>query len=117
MPVDAQARRFSFPLDTPGAHLSSGFRLECGLAVCPGGVFVVDSAVRETAVEDADKAIAEGAEGLVVEIALGPPLVVEGSATRTVADRAEGPLVDGVSESPVPNVAGHHDPFGARGSG
>ena len=32
-----------------------------GLAVCPGFVFVVEGAVAEAAVEDADEAVAEGA--------------------------------------------------------
>jgi len=53
--------------------LSSGFHFEGGLSVCPGGVFVVDDTVSETAVEDADKSIAQGAECLVVEVAFGSP--------------------------------------------
>ena len=33
----------------------------CWLTVCPGGVFVVEAAVVEAAVEDADEAVGEGA--------------------------------------------------------
>lgn len=53
--------------------MSNGFHFEGGLSVCPGGVFVVDDTVSETAVQDADKSIAQGAECLVVEVAFGSP--------------------------------------------
>ena len=33
----------------------------CWLTVCPGGVLVVEGAVVEAAVEDADEAVGEGA--------------------------------------------------------
>ena len=32
-------------------------------------------------------------------------------------DRTERPLVDGVGETPIPDVTGEDDPFLARGSG
>ena len=84
------------------------------MAVRPCGVFVVESAVFEAAVEDADEAVTEGAECLVVEVAFGASLVVEVSASGTGRDGAEGPLVDGGGEAPVADVASQHDAFGAR---
>jgi hypothetical protein len=44
------------------------------LAVGPGGVLVVGGVVAEAAMQDADEAVAEGAEGLVVEVAGGAVL-------------------------------------------
>ena len=81
--------------------------------MCPGGVFVVEGVVSKASVEDSDEAVAEGSEGLVVEIAFGPVLVVEHSAAGTGGEGAEGPLVDGVVQAPVADVAGQHGPFGA----
>ena len=48
-----------------------------GASVAPGDVLVVASVVAEAAVEDADEAVAEGAEGLVVQVAGVASLVVE----------------------------------------
>ena len=53
-----------------------------GCAVGPGGVFVVEGAVAEAAVEDADEAVGEGSEGLVVGVAGGSALVVEARGRR-----------------------------------
>jgi hypothetical protein len=52
--------------------------------VCPGGLFVVLSVVAKSAVQDAHEAVAQGAQGLVVEVAGGASLVVElaGAGTR-----------------------------------
>ena len=61
--------------------------------------------------EDADEAVAEGAEGLVVEVAGGAALVVERCGSRGWSQGAEGPLVDGVVEAPVADVAGEHGSF------
>jgi hypothetical protein len=47
--------------------------------VCPGGVFVVDGAGFEAAVQDADEAVAELAERGVVADAAGTELVVVGA--------------------------------------
>ena len=97
--------------------LSSGLAgLGC-LAVGPGGVLVVVGAVFEAAVEDADEAVAEGSEGLMVEVAFLASLVVEASTSFALADRAEGPLVDSVSETPVADVSGVDGPSDARSSG
>ena len=52
-------------------------------AVSPGGVFVVVGVVAEAAVEEADEAVAEGAERLVVQIAGVASLVVELPGTGT----------------------------------
>ena len=49
------------------------------LAVAPGGVFVVEGAGFEAAVEDADKPVGEPAQGVVVTVAIGALLVVEGA--------------------------------------
>ena len=63
-------------LDTPGAGLSSGDGVGC-LSVGPGCVFVVGGVVLEASVEDPDETVPEGAEGLVVTVAVGAVLVVE----------------------------------------
>ena len=47
-------------------------------AVAPGDGLVVGRCGGEAAVEDADEAVAEGAEGGVVGVAGGPSVVVEG---------------------------------------
>lgn len=52
-----------------------------GLAVAPGGVFVVSGVVFEAAVEDADPPVAEGAECLVVGVAEGATSVVVGAGS------------------------------------
>ena len=61
--------------------------------------------------EDADESVAEGAEGLVVEVAGGAVLVVERSAAGAGRERAERPLVDGVVEPAVADVAGEDGSF------
>ena len=49
----------------------------------PGDVFVVVGVVAEAAVEDADEAVAEGADRLVVQVAGVGSLVVEFAGTGT----------------------------------
>ena len=66
------------PSDIPRAQVSSGDGM-CGEVGGPGGVFLVAGAVAETAVEDADEAVAEGPEGLVVGGAAGALPVVGGA--------------------------------------
>jgi hypothetical protein len=70
-------------------------------------------------VEDADQAVAEGAQGLVVQITGGTTLVVEGSAAGTVGERAERPHVDRVVEAAVADVTGEDGPLlaGCDGQG
>jgi hypothetical protein len=87
------------------------------LAVCPGGVFAVGGVVAEAAVQDADESVSQGAEGLVVQVAGGAVLVVEGACSGTCGERAEGPAVDGVVEAPVADVAGQHGAFLTGGDG
>ena len=85
-----------------------GFFGWCGLAVCPGGLFVVEGVVFEAAVEDADEAVGEGAEGLVVEVAVGSVLVVVETASSALGERAERGLVECVVEAPVADVSGEN---------
>ena len=59
----------------------------------------------EAAVEDADEAVGEGSQGLVVEVASGSVLVVEQAASWTLGERAERALIEGVVEPPVADVA------------
>ena len=67
--------------------------------------------------EVADEPVAERAEGLMVEVSGGSSLVVEGPAAGAGVELAEGPLVDGVVEAPVPDMAGEHGMFLAGGDG
>ena len=50
----------------------------------PGGVLVVRGVVAQAAVQDADEAVAQCAQGLVVGVVGGAMLVVERSGARTV---------------------------------
>ena len=52
--------------------------------MCPDGVFVVGCLVFEAAVEDADQAVGEGSQGMVVEVAGCSSSVVEHSGTPAV---------------------------------
>ena len=87
----------------------------CGLAVCPCGVVVVEAVVLEAAVEDADEPVGEGAEGLVMEVAVGAVLVVERAASWALGKRAERCLIECVVEPPVADVSGENRPFLAGG--
>ena len=62
----------------------------------------------QVAVEDADEAVGEGSQGLVVEVASGAVLVVEHAASWTLGERAERALIEGVVEPPVAYVAGEN---------
>ena len=44
--------------------------------------------------QDADESVAEGSQGLVVQVAGGAVVVVEGACSRTSGERAEGLLVE-----------------------
>jgi hypothetical protein len=76
-------------------------------------VFVVGGVVLEASVEDADEAVGEGAEGLVVGVAGGTVTVIERSGSRFAPERCESPSVEGVGEASVAYVAGRHDVSGA----
>ena len=75
----------------------------------PGGVFVVEGAVSEAAVEDADESVGEGSEGSVVGVAGCSSGVVERAGAGAGVERGEGPEVAGVCESSVAGVAGEDD--------
>ncbi len=72
-----------------------------------------------TAAPDADESVGECSQGLVVEVAGGSSVVVEGSTSFAGGERAERPLVDGVVEAPIADVAGQHGSFasGCDGQG
>ena len=65
-------------LDIPRLQLSSGLAEVGAGAVGPGGGFAVGGVVGQAAVQDADEAVAEGAEGGVVGVAGGAAVVVVG---------------------------------------
>jgi hypothetical protein len=65
-------------------------------------------------VEDADKAVAEGSECLVVQVPGSAALIVEGAGAGAGVQGAEGPLVDRVVEPAIADVAGQHGAFLAR---
>jgi hypothetical protein len=100
-------------LDIPRFEMSSGFGKFLVEAVSPGDGLVVEGVVFEAAVEDADEAVPEDAEGGVVGVAGGPVAVVEGPGAGGGGEGSEGPQVDGVRKAVVAGVAGQHDPFGA----
>lgn len=87
------------------------------LAVRPGGVSVVEGVVSEAAVEEADEALGEGAEGSLVGVSVLASLVVEGAGFWAGGDGGEGPLLAGVGETVVPGVAGEDDVAAAGGFG
>ncbi len=67
--------------------------------------------------EDTDEAVAQGAECLVVQVAGIAMLVLEDPGAGASLQGAEGPLVDGVVEAAVAEVAGQHGAFLAGGDG
>jgi hypothetical protein len=79
--------------------------------VRPGGVFVVASVVAEAAVQDADKSVAQSAQGLMMGVAGGAMLVIEGPCTAAGQQGGEGPLVDGGIEAAVAYMAGQYRAF------
>ena len=80
-----------------------------GGVVVPGEGFVVGLAGLEAAMEDADPAVGELAQrGLVADLP-APEFLVVGLGAGGAAHRGERPLLQGVTESFVAGVAGHHD--------
>src|SRR6476619_1029013 len=96
---------------------SSGLVAGSGLAVCPGDVFVVGGVVAEAAVEDPYESVAQCTQGLVVGVAGLAMLVVEGAGAEAGGEGAEGPLVDGVIQAAVADMAGQHGALLARRDG
>jgi hypothetical protein len=83
---------------------------EIGLdSVAPGDILVVAGLVVEAAVQDADPAVRERSECLVVRVARSASPVVERAGARTRGDRRERPLVERVSETTVANEPGKRD--------
>ena len=74
-------------------------------------MFVVDGAVFEAAVQDADEAVGEGSQGLVVGVTGGSVAVVEGAGAWTGGEGGERLQVAGVGETAVAHVAGQHGAF------
>jgi hypothetical protein len=68
-------------------------------------------------VEDTDEAVAELTEGGVVADLSSSHGVVVGAGAGRAAEGSEGPLVHGVAESVVVNVAGQYGLLGAGGAG
>jgi hypothetical protein len=70
-------------------------------------------------VQDADESVAQGAQGLVVEVSDRAVLIVERSGAWAVVDSAESPLVDGVVEPSIAHAAGQDGMFlaGCDGQG
>src|SRR5665647_4345 len=95
--------------DIPGFSLSSSGP---GVVV-PGEGFVVGLAGFEAAVEDADPAVGELAEGGLVADLPGPEGLVVGLGAGGAPHRAERPLLQRVAEAFVAGVAGHHHFLGA----
>jgi hypothetical protein len=98
--------------------MSSG---EAGLVgfvpVCPGGCLVVGGAGLEAAVKDADEAVGEAAEGVVVLVSAGALLVVEGACAEGDAQGGEGLGVEGVDEAGVVDEPGGDEPAFPGGAG
>jgi hypothetical protein len=76
----------------------------------PGEVLVVEGVALQTAVEDADEPVGEGAEGLVVGGAVVTLSVVEAAGARSGSEGGIGLEEQGVAEPSVPGVAGQHHP-------
>src|SRR5262245_64254847 len=72
----------------------------------PGHVFAVAGAVDEAAVEDADEPVGQGAERLVVRLAVGPVGVVGPSGAGGGTEGGESPQGAGVGEVAVARHAG-----------
>src|SRR5215472_10146312 len=98
--------------DIPGFSMSSG----PGEVVRPGGGFVVDGAGLQAAVQDADEPVGELAQGRLVADVSGSERVVVGAGAGGSFQRAEGPLLNGVTQAGVAGVAGQHEFLSSRGT-
>jgi len=81
----------------------------------PCGVFVVERVVTQATVQDPDEAVGQGAEGLMVSVAVSTVLVVVAASARAAQQGGEGPAVEGVVEVWVADVAGQDGFLLARG--
>src|SRR5215471_5167714 len=105
-------RRLINATDIPGFSMSSG----PGEVVRPGGGFVVDGAGLQAAVQDADEPVGELAQGRLVADVSGSERVVVGAGAGGSFQRAEGPLLNGVTQAGVAGVAGQHEFLSSRGT-
>ena len=103
--------------DIPGACLSSGSLLILLGVVSPGGVFVVEPAGLEAAVQDPDEPVAELPQRGVVAAAASADGVGVDPRAGAGGQRAERLLVRGVGEAVVTGVTGQYDLLLARGAG
>src|ERR1035438_6061304 len=94
--------------------MSSGKAFE---AMRPGGFLAVESAGFEAAVQDADEAVRELAEGGVVVGTAGSLLVVVGAGAGRGLERSEGLGHESVDEPVVVDVPGEGDLPLAGGAG
>src|SRR6185437_9518449 len=94
--------------------MSSGKRR---FAVRPGGGLVVGGAGLQASVQDADEAVGEPAERVVVVVSFGALLVVEGACSGGRVQRREGPGHQGVDEPVVVDEPGGDDFLLAGGAG
>src|SRR5580692_10445454 len=85
--------------------------------VSPRDHFVVGDLMGEAAVEHADQAVAEGAEGLVMPLPASSAGVVVGPGSGGGIERCESPQIDGVGQASVADVAGQDGFLSARRPG
>src|SRR5213080_798192 len=87
------------------------------LPVSPGGGLVVEGAGLEASVQDADEAVGEPSQGVVVFDFAGAELVVEGPGTRGRGQRGERLGIEGIDEAVVVDEPGRDDLLLARRTG
>ena len=94
--------------------MSSGKRR---FAVRPGGGLVVGGAGLQASVQDADEAVSQSPECVVVVESFGALLVIEGARSGGCVQRREGPGHQGVDEPVVVDEPGGDNLFLARRAG
>src|SRR5512146_676803 len=92
-------------------------RLREILPVSPGGGLVVEGAGLEASVQDADEAVREPPQGVVVLDFAGAELVVESPGARGCVQRGERLGVERVDEAVVVDEPGRDDLLLARRAG
>ena len=80
-------------------------------------MLVVEGVASQTAVEDADEPVGEGAEGLVVGGSAGALPVVERAGAWGIVQRRKRLQEQRVTEAAVAGEAGQNHPFGPGGFG
>ena len=92
-------------------------RLREVFPVPPGGGLVVEGAGLEASVQDADEAVREPPQGVIVFDFAGAELVAEGSGTRGCVQRGERLGIERVDEAVVVDEPGRDDLLLARRAG